>query len=302
MTDPYSVLGVPRTASEDDIRKAFRQLAKKHHPDLNPGDRSAEEKFKQVSQAYDLPASTSQTELRELIDRYPLRGIKGPMGTAQDMLDLFDGDAARLSELESRVASFLGFGAVLSSVGQVYPRSLDHDVLSALVQFGAGPSSFAHTVRLMAGHELVTEGGKSAAVVEIDDKGTKGVVDSIFVVKGADGSLKAREVACPALYDAVAQKNAIARFANSTRPKPPAIPATPVIAALRFSSEPFIASMPAFGLRQAKRAVNQTLDVQGFYAAIQSVFDIHQTGHGNALSVGGYPVLADLARMKDKLR
>ena len=48
-----------------------------------------------------------------------------------------------------------------------------------------------------------------------------------------------------------------------------------------------IAKMPPFGLRQAKRAVNQTLDVQGFYAAIQSVFDIHQTGHGNALSVSG---------------
>jgi adenylosuccinate lyase len=74
------------------------------------------------------------------------------------MLDLFDGDASRLAELESRVASFLGFSSVLSSVGQVYPRSLDHDVVSALVQMGAGPSSFAHTVRLMAGHELVTEG------------------------------------------------------------------------------------------------------------------------------------------------
>ena len=96
--------------------------------------------------------------LRELIDRYPLRGIKGPMGTAQDMLDLFDGDAARLASLESRVAEFLGFPTVLDSVGQVYPRSLDHDVVSALVQLGAGPSSFAHTVRLMAGHELVTEG------------------------------------------------------------------------------------------------------------------------------------------------
>ncbi|HEX5144102.1 MAG TPA: adenylosuccinate lyase [Mycobacterium sp.] len=96
--------------------------------------------------------------VRELLDRYPLRGIKGPMGTAQDMLDLFDGDAARLDELESRVAGFLGFADVLSSVGQVYPRSLDHDVVSALVQLGAGPSSFAHTVRLMAGHELVTEG------------------------------------------------------------------------------------------------------------------------------------------------
>ena len=98
------------------------------------------------------------TRLRELIDRYPLRGIKGPMGTAQDMLDLFDGDASRLTDLESRVASFLGFTAVLSSVGQVYPRSLDHDVVSALVQVGAGPSSLAQTVRLMAGHELVTEG------------------------------------------------------------------------------------------------------------------------------------------------
>ncbi|MCI3274350.1 enoyl-CoA hydratase [Streptomyces cylindrosporus] len=63
-----------------------------------------------------------------------------------------------------------------------------------------------------------------------------------------------------------------------------------------------IAAMPAFGLRQAKRAVNQTQDVQGFYAAIQSVFDIHQTGHGNALSVSGYPVLAKLDEMKEKLR
>ncbi|WP_227984602.1 adenylosuccinate lyase [Nocardia spumae] len=96
--------------------------------------------------------------VRELIDRYPLRGIKGPMGTAQDMLDLFDGDAARLAQLEQKVARHLGFTSVLTSVGQVYPRSLDHDILSALVQLGAGPSSFAHTVRLMAGHELVTEG------------------------------------------------------------------------------------------------------------------------------------------------
>ncbi|MFF5141525.1 enoyl-CoA hydratase [Streptomyces sp. NPDC013157] len=63
-----------------------------------------------------------------------------------------------------------------------------------------------------------------------------------------------------------------------------------------------IAAMPAFGLRQAKRAVNQTLDVQGFYAAVQSVFDVHQTGHGNALSVSGYPILAKLDEMKEKLR
>ncbi len=96
--------------------------------------------------------------LSELIDRYPLRGIKGPMGTAQDMLDLLGGDTAKLAELERRITEFLGFTTVLTSVGQVYPRSLDHDVVSALVQLGAGPSSLAHTIRLMAGHELATEG------------------------------------------------------------------------------------------------------------------------------------------------
>jgi len=63
-----------------------------------------------------------------------------------------------------------------------------------------------------------------------------------------------------------------------------------------------IARMPPFGLRQAKRAVNQTLDVQGFYAAVQSVFDIHQTGHGNALSVGGWPVLMKLDEMKQNIK
>ncbi|XVQ14713.1 enoyl-CoA hydratase [Spirillospora sp. CA-255316] len=63
-----------------------------------------------------------------------------------------------------------------------------------------------------------------------------------------------------------------------------------------------IAQMHPFALRQAKRAVNQTLDVQGFYAAIQSIFDVHQTGHGNALSEGGYPVLVRLDEMKKQLK
>ncbi|MGD0557438.1 MAG: enoyl-CoA hydratase [Streptosporangiaceae bacterium] len=61
-----------------------------------------------------------------------------------------------------------------------------------------------------------------------------------------------------------------------------------------------IARQHPFALRQAKRAVNQTLDTQGFYAAIQSVFDIHETGHGNALSVSGYPALAGLEELKSR--
>ncbi|GAB3948888.1 hypothetical protein GCM10027614_46760 [Micromonospora vulcania] len=58
--------------------------------------------------------------LEELIARYPLRGIKGPVGTAADQLDLFDGDADKVAELERRVAEHLGFSRVLDSVGQVY--------------------------------------------------------------------------------------------------------------------------------------------------------------------------------------
>ena len=103
-------------------------------------------------------------KLNNLLERYPLRGIKGPMGTSQDMLDLMGGDEDKLAELERRIANHLGISRVLDSVGQVYPRSLDLDVVSTLVQLGAGPSSFAHTIRLMAGNETVTEGFKKGQV------------------------------------------------------------------------------------------------------------------------------------------
>ena len=101
--------------------------------------------------------------LDDLIGRYPLRGIKGPVGTAQDMLDLL-GDESTLDDLEDRVMYHLGFARRFVSVGQVYPRSLDFDVLSTLVQLAAAPSSLAKTIRLMAGHELVTEGFKPGQV------------------------------------------------------------------------------------------------------------------------------------------
>ena len=102
--------------------------------------------------------------LEELIARYPLRGLKGPVGTQQDMLDLLDGDLDRLDRLEDAVRRSLGFAQSLGSVGQVYPRSLDLDVISALVQVGSGPANLARTLRLMAGQELLTEGFKEGQV------------------------------------------------------------------------------------------------------------------------------------------
>jgi adenylosuccinate lyase len=104
------------------------------------------------------------TRVEDLIERYPLRGLKGAVGTQQDQMDLLDGDLSRLDALERAVAEHLGFERTLTSVGQVYPRSLDLEVVSALVQAVAGPSSLATTLRLMAGFELATEGFKPGQV------------------------------------------------------------------------------------------------------------------------------------------
>ncbi|MDR0836610.1 MAG: adenylosuccinate lyase [Propionibacteriaceae bacterium] len=128
--------------------------------------------------------------IENLLERYPLRGIKGPVGTAQDMLDLLDGDEDKLAALERHVARSLGFDAVLTSVGQVYPRSLDWDVLSALVQVAAGPSSLATSIRLMAGNELVTEGfkpgqvGSSAMPHKMNTRSCERVNSLAVVVRG----------------------------------------------------------------------------------------------------------------------
>ncbi|MEN3610134.1 adenylosuccinate lyase [Plantactinospora sp. ZYX-F-223] len=128
--------------------------------------------------------------LTDVIGRYPLRGVKGPVGTAADQLDLFDGDAAKVAELERRVAQHLGFRRVLDSVGQVYPRSLDFDVISALAQAAAAPSSLATTIRLMVGQELATEGfrpgqvGSSAMPHKMNTRSSERVNGFAVIIRG----------------------------------------------------------------------------------------------------------------------
>jgi adenylosuccinate lyase len=101
--------------------------------------------------------------LTELQNRYPMRGIKGPVGTAQDSIDLLGSSEAH-QKLEAAIAKELGFNKVLDSTGQIYPRSFDYDVVTTLVQIAAAPSSLATSIRLMAGAELVTEGFKEGQV------------------------------------------------------------------------------------------------------------------------------------------
>jgi adenylosuccinate lyase len=105
----------------------------------------------------------SLASLEELIARLPLRGLKGPVGTGQDQIASL-GSIKDLSKLEEKLAKEYGFENTLSSVGQIYPRSIDFEVVSKLLQIASAPSSMATTIRLMSGFGLVSEGFKSGQV------------------------------------------------------------------------------------------------------------------------------------------
>ncbi len=95
--------------------------------------------------------------LSRLCATYPYRGLKGAVGTRLDQITLLGG-TEKAEELDKKVMEYLGAPANWESVGQVYPRSLDFEVISLLVRLAAAPASFAKTLRIMAGHELLGEG------------------------------------------------------------------------------------------------------------------------------------------------
>jgi adenylosuccinate lyase len=125
--------------------------------------------------------------LESLIERLPLRGLRGPVGTSQDLENLLGGESAKV---ESEIASSLGFDRVLDSTGQIYPRSIDFEVLSTLVQLSAAPSNLAILVRLMSGAGLLSEGfkegqvGSSAMPHKVNARSSERINGLAVVLKG----------------------------------------------------------------------------------------------------------------------
>ena len=97
-------------------------------------------------------------EMDALITNYPARGVKGAVGTQLDLLTLFDQNVEKVMDFDNRVRKHLGIPHAFNATGQVYPRSLDFATVATLVHAGSGAASFAKTLRLMAGHELASEG------------------------------------------------------------------------------------------------------------------------------------------------
>ncbi len=128
--------------------------------------------------------------LISLLQSYPARGLKGAVGTRLDQITLFNGDAAKARALEERILVHLGLPKSLDAVGQVYPRSLDFRAVSVLTELASGASSFAKTLRLMAGHELASEGfakgqvGSSAMPHKMNSRSCERINGFHVILKG----------------------------------------------------------------------------------------------------------------------
>jgi len=243
---------------------------------------------------------TALQRLEGLLERYPLRGIKGPVGTGQDMLDLLGGDPARLAELERRIAAHLGFSRTLTSVGQVYPRSLDYETLTTLVQLAAAPSSLALSIRLMAGHELVTEGfaegqvGSSAMPHKMNTRSCERVNGLAVVLRGYaamtgelagdqwnEGDVSCSVVRRVALPDAFFAFDGLAQTMLTVLDEFGAFPA--VIAAELDRYLPFLATtkmlMAAVRSGMGRESAHEVIKEH----AVASALDMRRTGGANPL-------------------
>ncbi len=128
--------------------------------------------------------------LEAILTSYPVRGLKGAVGTQMDQVSLFNGDTEKVAALDEQVREHLGLPLAWTNVGQVYPRSLDFRVVSALVDLASGPSSLAKTLRLMAGHETASEGfakgqtGSSAMPHKMNSRSCERVNGFHAILKG----------------------------------------------------------------------------------------------------------------------
>ena len=115
--DLYAALGVPRTASADDIKKAYRKLARKFHPDVNPGNRKAEERFKEISEANDILGDPAK---RKLYDEFGMAGVQAGFDPNQARAYHEQAHSWRSAGMGSGGAGDAGFGGTYTSFEDLF--------------------------------------------------------------------------------------------------------------------------------------------------------------------------------------
>lgn len=125
-----------------------------------------------------------------VINNFALRGLKGAVGTQLDTLNLMQGDHEKARLFEKKIVESFEIGKLLDVPGQVYPRSLDFEAVSSVFQLCSGPSSLAKTIRLMAGHELASEGflpgqvGSSAMPHKVNSRSCERICGFHAILRG----------------------------------------------------------------------------------------------------------------------
>ncbi len=206
--DYYDVLGVPRTATQKEITSAFRKLARKHHPDLNAGDKQAEARFKEISEAHDV---LSDAKNRKLYDEFgsdwrsaaqagvqPDGGRRGPRGGFGPQAGGPDVQYRTVSpdEMEDLFGEGGGFGDIFSSIfgssGRTRTRPVPLDVEAPItVSLGEVYRGTSRTVELPGGRRVevkVPAGVKEGTVLRVP--GLRATVqvapDPVFTREGKD--------------------------------------------------------------------------------------------------------------------
>lgn len=185
MDDPYKTLGVTSTASQDDIRKAYRKLAKKHHPDLNPGNAKAEELFKKVSAANGL---LSDPDKRARFDRGEIDGAGQERATRPSYRDHADGEHGRRYGPSGPQAQSWGaddFGDIFGSMfnrerraGPAYQARGDDQRYSLTTDFMDAINGASRRLTLPDGRTLdvkIPAGATEAMVMRLKGQGSPGL-------------------------------------------------------------------------------------------------------------------------------
>ena len=242
--DYYEVLGVPRTATEKEITSAFRKLARKHHPDLNAGDKQAEGRFKEISQAHDVLSDAKKRSLydefgadwaaaqaggvqpggnRGRVRQQPGGGAQYRTVTPEEMGDLF-GDAGGFGDIFGSI-----FGGNARGRGRVEPADVEAPITVSLAEIYRGTS---RTVELPGGRRVevkVPAGVKEGTVLRVPGLRARVQIapDLVFTREGKDVrvvvpvplhvALRGGEVAAPTLKGGQVQFKVAPETQNGTK-------------------------------------------------------------------------------------